>query len=94
MQIEPRTPLWNLGLVDGTAPMTVRLFSFVDYGQGYFIEPGSRKGTTEMWGTGFGFNGSIGEHLDFRVTIGFPLLDVPGVNAPSPRFAFAIGGQF
>ena len=94
VQFEPRTPLWNLGLVDGTAPMYARLFGFIDYSQGYLLEPGTRKGTTEMWGAGFGLNGNIGQHLDFRFTVGFPLASVAGVDAGEPRFSFSVGGQF
>jgi hemolysin activation/secretion protein len=94
VQFEPRTPLWNLGNVDGTVPMYARLFAFMDYGQGYLFEPGPRKGTTELWGTGFGLSSNIGQHLDFRVTIGFPLSSVPGAQSGEPRFSFALGGQF
>jgi len=94
VQLEPRTPLWNLGLVDGTTPMYVRLFCFIDYGQGYLLEPAGRKATTEMWGAGCGLNSNIGEHLDFRVTIGIPLVSVPGAQSGEPRFSFAVGGQF
>jgi hemolysin activation/secretion protein/AraC-like DNA-binding protein len=91
---EPRTPNWNLGKVDGTAPMYVRLSAFVDYGQGYLLDPGPRKRTTSMLGAGLGLSGSIGEHVDFRFTLGFPLLDVPGTSAGDPRVTFSLGGQF
>jgi hypothetical protein len=106
IQIEPRTPQWNLGLVNSNAPFYLRAFAFVDYGEGYLLDPGSRRDSASFLGTGFGLIGNIGQHLDFRLTVGIPLLDTPGerlggttqvlpaVKAGTPRVTFAIGGQF
>jgi hemolysin activation/secretion protein len=98
VSVEPRTPQWNLGMVNGNAPkgapMAVRMFAFMDYGQGYLSDPGPRDATTSLWGVGFGFIGNIGQHVDFRCSFGFPLLDVPGAKAEGLRVAFALAGQF
>jgi len=65
-----------------------------------------RSARAALWGTGLGLIGNIGEHIDFRCTIGVPLLDTPGevirstgeilpaVQAGHTRVTFSIGGQF
>jgi hypothetical protein len=94
VQIEPHTPSLNLGLVDAKTPLFVRLFGFMDYGQGYRLEKGEGQGRVDLWGTGFGFSGNISEHFDFRATLGVPLLNAGGVRSGQPRVTFGVGGQF
>jgi len=93
--IEPHTPLFNLGMVDATLPMYVRFSIFTDYGRRYLLDPTpGRKRELGLWGTGFGFNGVIGDRVDYRFNIAFPLLDTPGVTAGKPRLSFAVSVQF
>ena len=113
IQFEPHSPYLNLGLVDDTVPLLVRFYTFVDYGQRYLLGNGlvdSSTGITlqpkslTLAGTGFGFNASIGEHLDFRFQLGVALHDTPIVTItqnPTPpirsgdiRGVFGIGIQF
>ncbi|MDB6031753.1 MAG: Hemolysin activation/secretion protein-like protein, partial [Verrucomicrobiales bacterium] len=93
---EPHTRFYNLGLVDGKAPMYVRGFAFMDYGERYLLDAPARgrRGALSLWGTGLGFNGAIGELIEFRATLGIPLKAVPGVAAYSPRITFGLGAQF
>jgi hypothetical protein len=95
VQVEPRTPLVNLGLVDGTAPFWVRGSLFMDYGQLFHAEHlHGVDDHLDFWGVGAGVTGSIGNHLDARVAISWPLLDVLDAQAGRVRFYFGLGVQF
>ena len=76
-QFEPHTPYINLGLVDGTIPMLARLYAFVDYGQTISLNSSVHPGTVSLLGTGLGVDANIGEHWDFRLMFGVPLIGVP-----------------
>src|SRR5262249_44945359 len=76
VQIEPHTPLFNVGKVDNTLPLYLRFFVFTDYGQGFLLDPQSRPGSVSMWGAGFGFNASIGDRFDLRFNVGVPILSI------------------
>ena len=92
---EPRTPLFNLGLVDGTLPMWMRISVFSDYGERHLLE--SVKGKDKslaMWGSGFSLVANIGHRYDARLTIAWPLLDTPLTRAGAARVYFGIGAQF
>ncbi len=94
---EAHTPLFTVPLGEKkTMPMYVRFSLFTDYGQRYLLDPAAagRPPSVSMWGAGFGFSGNIGEHFDFRLAFGMPLLDIPNVKAGSSRITFAIGAQF
>ena len=96
-QIEPRTPLIGIGMVDDTIPFWVRGSVFVGYGETYFCDPSgssSSSGSQKFWGTGFAVTVTIGEHLDGRLTIAWPLLDASGVDAGTMHIYFSIGAQF
>ena len=93
--IEPRTPLINCGLVDGTETMYARFAVFMDYGQVFYANP--NPGTAEhynLWGTGVGLNVTIGSHIDMRFSWGIALQDVPGWGAYKGRASFGLGGTF
>lgn len=46
VQCEPHSPYLNLGLVDGTVPLLVRLYAFVDYGQCRLLDSGFDLGSS------------------------------------------------
>ncbi len=95
MLFEPRTPLINCGLVDGTETMYARLSVFMDYGQVFYAA--DRAGAPEhynLWGTGVGLNVTIGSHFDLRFSWGIALQDVPGWSANKSRASFGLGYQF
>ena len=84
---EPRTPLIDIGMVDGTAPFRIRGLIFTDYGQSYLLNPGHPTASIpgyhsreSFWGAGAGFSGSIGSTLDFRLTVGWALLAQTGAT--------------
>jgi hypothetical protein len=91
--LEPRTPFRELGMVDGTLPMRVRWSVFMDYGEVYHIDP-ARGGAHRLWGTGLGFQGSIGQLLDARALLGWALDSSNISPAGSLRATFAVGLQF
>jgi len=93
--IEPHSELLNIGMVDGTLPMLVRLSLFTDYGRRYLIEPPpGTKQALSLWGAGVAVSGTIGERYDFRFGLGWPLLDTPGRKAGDLRVTVSAGLQF
>jgi len=91
---EPHTPGVNLGMVDGTKPMIVRGLAFMDYGQTFLLNPDSVAPRQNLWGTGFGFSGSIGHNWDARVSIAWPFISTPTTTAGKFHVYFGIGAQF
>lgn len=96
LTIEPRTPQVNIGMVDGDLPFWVRASTFVDYGEAYRLgaTPGSNVESVQMLGVGSGVTANIGNHLDARLTVAWPLLTTPTTTAGSIIVYFAIGAQF
>src|ERR1043166_4528307 len=96
VSLEPHTPLWNVALGENKSlPATVRLSAFTDYAQRYLLsaQPG-RPESLAMWSAGLAISASRGEHFDVRLTLGLPLIDVPGLQAGTPRLSFAVSAQF
>lgn len=94
IQVEPRTPLINIGLVDDTMPMLLRFSLFADYGERYLLDPGSRARRMEQLGTGVAMQMSVGQHWDARVTVAWPLLETIYAKDPAARAYFSVGAQF
>ena len=95
VQIEPRTPLISIGMVDGTIPFWLRGSVFVGYGETYLCDPPTRDSSPlKFWGAGFGITATIGQHLDGRFTIAWPLQNIPGVDAGTMHIYFSLGAQF
>ena len=95
VSLEPRTPLINIGMVDGDVPFWVRGSAFVDYGEIYLLEKVSAAAqtTTRFLGAGFGLTANIGSHIDARLTLAFPLLSAGATAAGDLHIYFAVGGQ-
>ncbi|MBW8864064.1 MAG: hypothetical protein JF609_03895 [Verrucomicrobia bacterium] len=93
--IEPRTPLVNIGMVDGDVPFWLRGSVFMDYGEIYRLQQisATSRDTTRFWGAGAGLTANIGNHIDARLTVAFPLLTAAGTSAGDMHIYFAIGGQ-
>lgn len=95
MALEPRTPMVDIGMVDGTAPMRVRASVFMDYGQSYLFKPqGDFPQTEQLWGAGMGFSGTIGTTLDFRLTIAWALHRATFSKPGDLQLYFGVGAQF
>lgn len=90
--VEPRTPMVDIGMVDGTAPMRVRASGFMDYGQSYLYSRGPM--TEQLWGAGFGFSGTIGTTFDFRLTIAWALHSASLSKPGDMQIYFGMGAQF
>ncbi len=104
VSVEPHTPLFDLGMVDGTMPMRVRFSVFTDYGERYIYTPKTTTPdgmptadfapTVRMLGTGFGVTGTIGSTIDFRAALAFPLLSTAAITAGTPRIYFGVSAHF
>ena len=94
--IEPRTPLINIGMVDGDLPFWVRASVFMDYGEIYLLHKASAasKDAMQFWGVGTSLTANIGSHLDARLTLAFPLLATATTPANDFHFYFGVGCQF
>ena len=95
VSLEPRTPLVNIGMVDGDVPFWLRGSAFMDYGEIYLLEKVSAtaQDTTRFWGTGLSLTANIGSHIDARLAIAFPLLTAGATKAGDMHIYFAVGGQ-
>ncbi|HZR16002.1 MAG TPA: POTRA domain-containing protein [Verrucomicrobiae bacterium] len=91
---EIKTPPHILGTVYGKTPLIVRGSIFMDYAQGYLVDPNGRLGHTSLWGTGFGAVASISPHWDARFLFSWPLNSTPLTEAGQPRFDFGLSFQF
>jgi hemolysin activation/secretion protein len=95
VQIEPRTPLINLGMVDNTAPFWVRGSVYMDYGELYRDGiPGVPHVRQHYCGVGMGVTATIGDHFDAKLAFGWPLLDGQNVKRGEGHVYFSIGAQF
>jgi hemolysin activation/secretion protein/AraC-like DNA-binding protein len=94
MSIEPQTPLVNIGMVDGDVPFWLRSSVFMDYGEIYSLAQPGTSVRLQYWGAGFGITANIGNHLDARLTVAFPLLTTALTSAGDVHVYFGVGGQF
>jgi hemolysin activation/secretion protein len=95
VSIEPRTPMVNIGMVDGDQPFWVRGYVFMDYGQLYWLQKTPFVGESKsFWGYGGGITANIGTHMDGRVAIAFPLIASPDTPAGAVQVYFGVGVQF
>jgi len=95
VSIEPRTPMINIGMVDGDVPFWLRASVFMDYGQTYLLQktPTDRPDLS-FWGYGGSLVANIGSHMDGRLTVAFPILSSPDTPAESVQVYFGVGAQF
>jgi hemolysin activation/secretion protein/AraC-like DNA-binding protein len=96
VSIEPRTPLVNIGMVDGDVPFWVRASVFMDYGETYLLEKisAASQDTSQFWGFGTSLTANIGSHLDGRLTVAVPLIASAITPAWDVHFYFGVGAQF
>jgi len=94
--VEPRTPLINIGMVDGDLPFWVRASVFMDYGETYLLDKisAASRDAVQFWGVGTSLTANIGSHLDARLTLALPLLATALTPAYDFHFYFGIGCQF
>ncbi len=62
LTVEPRTPLVNVGMADGTVPVWMRSSVFMDYGQTFLADnaPGIANDQVNFWGVGWSLIANIG----------------------------------
>jgi hemolysin activation/secretion protein len=91
---EIKTPPHVVGIAFGKNPLVVRGSIFMDYAQGYLLDPNGRKDQMSLWGTGFGGVATIGPHWEGRLLFSWPLISTPTTEAGQPRFDFGLSFQF
>jgi hemolysin activation/secretion protein len=87
--------LFNIGMVGNEGheeSCWVRGSVFLDYGRVYRLD--ISPGSLNYCGTGFGFTANIGNHLDGRLTVGWPLIGQNLAPAGTTHIYFGIGAQF
>jgi len=103
VSIEPQTPQISIGMVDGDKPFWVRASVFMDYGQvsllgGNYTTITGNPSKLDFWGVGWSLIMNIGEHLDARLTMAFPLINQDASPSWSPlnnmQIYFGVGAQF
>ena len=99
VSIEPRTPQLNIGMAGNEGdevPCYLRGSAFLDYGELYRFDstPGLNQTSQQFCGAGFGTTANIGNHLDARLTVAWPLISDPTTAAGSIIIYFAVGAQF
>ena len=88
--ITARVPSWS-----AFVPAWVRGSIFVDGGQRFMFDRiAGLDSSKSLLGAGFGLSANINNHLDMRITVGWPLLDTFNTRAGDPRVYFSLGGQF
>jgi hemolysin activation/secretion protein len=94
VSLEQKTPPHVIGLVGGTAPLTIRGSVYMDYGEAYLLDPNGRDRRTALWGTGFGAVASLGAHFEARFLFSWPLMRTSFTESGEPRFDFSLSAQF
>jgi outer membrane protein assembly factor BamA len=96
VMLEPRTPMVNIGMVDGDIPFWLRASVFMDYGETYLLQKISATSSdaARFWGFGTSLTANIGSHLDGRLTVAFPLLATAVTPAWDVHVYFGVGAQF
>ena len=94
LTLEPRTPLVDVGMVDGTMPLRFQGAFFMDYGRSYSLNPNALVHLQSLWGAGMGINAKIGATFDFRVAVAWALTDAQTTHAGALQVYFAIAAQF
>ena len=94
MTLEPRTPMVDIGMVDGTMPLRFQGAFFMDYGRSYSLNPHAPVHLQTLWGAGMGINAKIGATFDFRAAVAWALLDAQTTHAGALQIYFAVAAQF
>ncbi len=92
--LEPRTPMVDIGMVDGTMPLRFQGAFFMDYGRSYSLNPNASVNLQTLWGAGMGINAKIGTTFDFRTGVAWALRDAQTTHAGALQVYFAVAAQF
>ena len=106
LTLEPRMKLFDTTIFTKSIPFSATVSIFTDYGQRYLFTPKfldplgnpvpgpDRAEKVKMWGTGLAVAGAINRVIDFRFTLGFPLIATGASPVGEPRLYFGITAQF
>jgi hemolysin activation/secretion protein/AraC-like DNA-binding protein len=99
VSVEPQTPLYNIGMLmvgkEGHGELCwVRASVFCDYGGIHDLGTAAGAPDYEKFcGAGFGFTANIGNHVDGRLAVAWPLIGHKE-ESNEMRVYFGVGGQF
>lgn len=95
--VELRTPFLATSVAGwkDAWPVWLRGSVFVDGGQRFLLDSRIAAAPTRtLLGVGFGLSANINNHVDVRLTVGWPLRDSINTAAYEPRVYLSLGGQF
>ena len=83
-------------MVDGNIPFWVRSSVFMDYGEIYMLDKAAVAGNdrSSFWGAGWSLTANIGNHLDGRLAVAFPLISTAHTPVGDVHIYFGVGAQF
>jgi hemolysin activation/secretion protein len=94
---ELRTPqiAFKAPIGEATTPGWIRGLVFMEYGHRFQMDGDSTLfDRRSLWSTGFGLSANLNNHLDLRVTVGWPLRGTGNSGIGEPRANLSVGGQF
>ncbi len=94
VSLDQMTPTHTVGLVGGDTPLTLRGVVYMDLADAYLLDPHGAAGSTELWGTGFGFTAAVGSHWESRFLFSVPLISTAFTPRDQPYFNFGLKAQF
>jgi hemolysin activation/secretion protein/AraC-like DNA-binding protein len=98
VSVEPQLPPLDIGMFGNEGseePCWLRGSVFMDYGETYLLDPQpGGNDRQKFWGVGWGVTANIGNHLDGRLTMAFPLTATPQTSVGSIHIYFGVGVQF
>jgi hypothetical protein len=89
-QTELRSPIYWRGV---NRRVGTQFTAFMDYGQGYNLDPAEATPHHALWGAGAGINFNLGPHVESHILAGFPLLDSAFTKADHLRITFSLAAQ-
>jgi hemolysin activation/secretion protein len=95
VSLEEDTPPYIVGMVYDGHPLTVRASIYMDAADAYLLDPPPGvTSLTKLWGTGVGFDASVGTHWQAQFLFSVPLISNGTISRYQPFFNFALSAQF
>ena len=95
VSLEEDTPPHIVGMVYHGQPLTVRASIYMDAADAYLLDPpAGESALTKLWGTGVGFDASVGTHWEAQFLFSVPLISNGTISRYQPFFNFALSAQF
>lgn len=89
-QTEVRSPTYWRGL---NRRVGTQFTAFMDYGQGYSLDPAIEIPHQSLWGAGAGINFNFGSHVESHILVAWPLINSDFTQAGHERVTFSVSAQ-